>query len=145
LLPFVTLESGNKKPLTSSWKSLVFSHSNTNTTIHLLLLFYFTLYFILFHLHSCSLHATQLSLFYFIFLIIFHSLVQNRIYRPIKPSIRTNRTFKKGRFGPHYCNCGLRWMVFLGPNPPYPTHCPPLVTVYSFLKTTHNSNMLELW
>jgi hypothetical protein len=94
------------------------------------------LYFILFHLHLCSLHITELNFFYFIFQLIFHLLVQNRINLPVKQPIRKNwtrknRTFKKDWIGPHYCNCILKRMVFLGSNPLYPTHCPPLPVLVS--------------
>jgi hypothetical protein len=61
------------------------------------------------------------------------SLVQNWINRLIKLSIHTNRIrknqiLKMNRIESHYCNCGLRWMVFMGSNPPNPTHCPQLST-----------------
>jgi hypothetical protein len=42
---------------------------------------------------------------------------------------------KIGRIGSCYCNRGLKWVVFLGSNPPYPTHCPPR---HTYMKTFVN-------
>jgi hypothetical protein len=129
------------KSLTSSWKPLHFFHSNTNTPIYLLVLFYFMLYFIPFHLHTCSSHITQLS-FLILFQIIFHLFVQNWINQPVKPPIRTNRThknwtFKKGRIEPNYYNRKLKLIVFLGSNSPYPIYWPPLIWTTIFDNQQH--------
>jgi hypothetical protein len=76
-------------------------------------------------------------------------LVQNRINRSVKPSIRinrtrTNRTFKKSRIGPHYCNRGLKWVVFFGPNPPYPTRYPRLVIRNKLIKLKGKHNTVAI-
>jgi hypothetical protein len=73
---------------------------------------------------------------------------QNRINRPVKLSIRTNRTrknrtLKMGWIEPYYCNRKLEWVVFLGPNPLYATHCPPLILKYYM--SGSNSFSQHLW
>jgi hypothetical protein len=131
LLRFVFLKSGNRKPLTSSWKPLVFSHTQILIPSYIFY-YYFILRYTSFCFTSLMLSSHHTIEFYFIFQIIFHLLVQNWINRPVEPRIRTNQsrknqTFKKDRIEPHYCNHGLEWVVCLDPKSPYPTHCPPII------------------